>query len=214
MSIEGVKIRLRNYYIRATADKRRKAIKNTNFTVISNNCWGGLVYESYNILKQSPTVGLYFMPQEYLKFISNLEYYIKCCEIQFIEPEKARHRDFYAQDRRFGTFLIARLDDVEIAMLHYHSKEDAKTKWERRCARINWDRLIVKMNDQNGCTEEDAVAFGNLPYKNKLFFTVKKYDAGECTVRIPGHGAQTILSTQEPFGASKYFDVNAYLNNL
>lgn len=214
MSFEGVKIRLRNYYIRATADKRRKAIKNTNFTIISNNCWGGLVYESYNIPKQSPTVGLYFVSQEYIKFVSNLEYYIKDCEIQFVEPEKSKHREFYAQDGRFGSFPIAQLGDVEIAMLHYHSKEEAKTKWERRCERINWDRLIVKMNDQNGCTEEEAVIFGNLPLKNKLFFTVKNFDAGDCTVHIPGHGAQTIMSTQEPFGKSKYFDVNKYVNNI
>ena len=214
MSLEGIKILLRNYYIRATADNRQKKLCNTDFTIISNNCWGGLVYESYNLPKQSPTVGMYFMAQEYLKFISNLEHYVNDCELQFVDPQKAKYHQFYAQNSRFGTYPIAQLDDVEIAMLHYHTKEEAKTKWERRCARINWHRLIVKMNDQNGCTEEDAVNFGNLPYKNKLFFTVKKFDAGACTVRIHGHGAQTILSTQEPFGASKYLDVNRYINNI
>lgn len=214
MSLEGIKILLRNYYIRATADNRQKKLCNTDFTIISNNCWGGLVYESYNLPKQSPTVGMYFMAQEYLKFISNLEHYVNGCELQFVDPQKAKYRQFYAQDRRFGTYPIAQLDDVEIAMLHYHSEEEAKEKWGRRCLRINWDKLIVKMNDQNGCTLDDATVFGKLPYKNKLFFTVKGYDAGECTVHIPGKDTQTILSSQEPFGASKYLDVNRYINSI
>ena len=214
MTMEGIKIRLRNYYIRATATGRQKELKNTDFTIISNNGWGGLVYESYDLPKQTPTVGMYFMAEEYIRFVSDLKYYLCDCKMMFIPPEEARHKSFYKQDSHFGSYPIARVGDVEIACLHYHSEEEALAKWERRCERVNWSRMIVKMNDQNGCTDEDALRFGRLPHKNKLFFTVKGLDAGECTVHIPGHGAQTILSTQEPFGASKYLDVNRYINSI
>lgn len=213
MNLEGIKIRLRNYYIRATAAKRQKKLYNTDFSIISNNCWGGLVYESYGLPKQSPTVGMYFMAEEYLKFLSDLEHYL-ACDMEFIAPHTAKHRDFYALDSRFGSFPIARVGDVEIAMLHYHSEAEAKEKWERRCQRVNWEKLIVKMNDQNGCSAADAEKFGKLPYKNKVFFTVNDFDAGECTVRIPRHGAKTILSTQEPYGESKYLNVNELINRL
>lgn len=40
-------------------NKRRKKLTSTDFTIISNNCWGGMMYESYNLPKQSPTVGLF-----------------------------------------------------------------------------------------------------------------------------------------------------------
>lgn len=214
MTLEGIKIVLRNKYIRATAAQRRKKLEHADFTVISNNCWGGLVYESYGLPKQSPTVGMYFMAEEYLRFLSNLDYYVSECEMKFVAPEEARHRAFYEQDKRFGTYPIARVGDVEIAMLHYHSEEEAKSKWERRCQRINKDKLIVKMNDQNGCTAEHAYQFGQLPFACKVFFTVNQFDAGDCTVKIPGHGQKAILSTQEPFGASRYCNVNQLINSL
>ena len=214
MTLEGIKIRIRNRYIRITASLRQKQLNNKDFTVISNNCWGGLVYESYGLSKQSPTVGMYFMTEEYLRFISNLDYYISECEMKFIPPEEARHRAFYEQDKRFGAYPIARVGDVEIAMLHYHSEEEAKNKWERRCKRICWDRLLVKMNDQDECTAEHAKAFGAMPYAHKVFFTVKDYDAGDCTVRFRAkRNADAIIFRQEPIGASRQCNVNELINS-
>lgn len=209
-----LKNRIIGFYFRLTAATRQKKLKSTEFTVISNNCWSGRVYESYNLPKQSPTVGCYFMAEEYLRFLSNLPYYIVECELEFIPPEKARHLDFYSRNKPVD-YPIARLGDVEIAMMHYHSEEEAKAKWERRCKRINWDRLLVKMNDQNECTAENATAFGALPYAHKVFFTVKDYDAGDCTVRFPAkRHADTIVFGQEPYGESKYCNVNELLNSL
>lgn len=213
MTWEGIKIRLRNGYIRATAAQRRKKLKDPVFTVISNNCWSGLVYESYGLEKQSPTVGAYFAPEEYLRFLSELKHYLTECEMEFVRPEDARHKALYMCDKRFGTFPIARVGDVEIAMLHYHSEAEAREKWHRRCKRVNWDRLLVKMNDQNGCTREQAAAFGKLPFAKKVFFTVHDWDGGEQTVRLP-YGGEFVLSTQEPFGDSRYLDVNQLINGL
>ena len=48
---------------------RRRNLNNVDFTIISNNCWGGICYEYFNMLKNSPTVGLYFYPDDYIKFI-------------------------------------------------------------------------------------------------------------------------------------------------
>ena len=51
------------------ANKRQNELNNKDFTIISNNCWGGMIYESYNLEKQSPTVGLFFMAKDYIDFI-------------------------------------------------------------------------------------------------------------------------------------------------
>ena len=52
---------------------RSNAIKNKSVTVISNNCWGGFMYQSCNLPYNSPLIGLYFYAPEYIKFLENLK---------------------------------------------------------------------------------------------------------------------------------------------
>lgn len=61
---------------------------------------------------------------------------------------------------------------VEIFFLHYHSEDDARAKWERRCKRVNWEHMLVKFNDQNGGNLDK---FLQMPY-SKLFFACKKWN--------------------------------------
>lgn len=51
---------------------RRSKIKNKDFTIISNNCWGGYVYRYYGLEYNSPTIGGYFFSEDYIKFLKNL----------------------------------------------------------------------------------------------------------------------------------------------
>lgn len=174
MTYEGLRLKLLKQYRLRFAKARHKKLKNTDFTIISNNCWGGMVYESYDLPKESPTVGMFFMADEYIKFLGDIKGYTSK-ELTFIPPEQSRHAAELRRDKRFGSYPIGLINDVEIAFLHYHSEQEAKEKWERRCARINWDRLIVKFNDQNGCTEEHVRAFSAMPFENKLFFTIHNW---------------------------------------
>lgn len=213
MTLEGLRLKVKKAYIKKTASIRKKKIKNNEFTVISNNCWGGFVYQSYNIEYNTPTIGLFIMAEDYIKFLSNLKYYINECELQFIEPEKSKYVDHLSGDRHFGSYPVGVLDDVEIAFLHYHSEEEAREKWNRRKKRINWDRLLVKFNDQNLCTKELVEKFYALDYKNKLFFTVNKEFITADAVYIK-KGNQTIFASQEPVGASLHCNINRVINEL
>ena len=120
-------------------------------------------------------------------------------------------------DKRFGSYPIGKIGDVEIAFLHYHSEQEAKEKWERRCSRINWDKLIIKFNDQNECTEEHVKAFSELPYKNKLFFTIREWPVrkwdGYCVIRQHTHD-DCITASHEPFGRNRYIDLTKLINRL
>lgn len=52
---ETIRLKFRNkVYLPLTKNLRRKKLKDNNFTIISNNCWGGTVYESYGIKKCHP----------------------------------------------------------------------------------------------------------------------------------------------------------------
>lgn len=151
---------------------RNKFLKNKKFTIISNNCFGGWVYRIFNLEYQTPTIGLFIMPKDYLKFINNLEYYINNCELRFINYKKSKYYDYWiGKEKRFGKYPIGLLDDIEIHFLHYSSNEEAKMKWERRAQRIDWNNIIVKFSDQNGCTVEDLRKFEKMnKYKKKICF--------------------------------------------
>lgn len=58
------------------ASRNRKHLLHDDFTIISNNCWGGMTSEVYGLRKNTPTVGCYFFPDDYLKFIERLKYYV------------------------------------------------------------------------------------------------------------------------------------------
>lgn len=216
MSYEGLRLRVNKLYRLKFAKKRSKKIKNKNFTIISNNCWGGMIYESYNMRKLSPTVGLFFMASDYIKFVSDLRNYLDK-ELHFINPFESKYYAELQHDSRFGNYPIAILGDIEIMFLHARSEEEAKSKWKNRCERIQWDKLIIKFNDQNGCTLDDVIAFSKLPYKNKLFFTIKDWPVGKWDgyIKIKQHTRDNfITASHEPYGLNKYINLEDYINNL
>lgn len=225
-SIEGLRLKIRNkLWIPLTCKWRGNKLTNRNFTILSNNCWGGTVYEAHNLPKSSPTVGLFFMADDYIKFLSHLKEYLSS-DLTFIRPEDSRWKDKEATsgDGRWGTYPIGKLEiyngrggieSIEIFFLHYHSEKEAKEKWERRIKRINWNRLLVKFNDQNGCTEEHIKVFDALPYKNKICFTVKEYPQYASVVRVKAPKShEFIRASYEPFGRSKSIDITKVLNQL
>ena len=85
MTYEGLRLKLLRQYRLKFAKIRRKKLENTNFTIISNNCWGGMIYESYDLPKESPTVGMFFMADEYIRFLGNIKDYIEFTEKLFHE---------------------------------------------------------------------------------------------------------------------------------
>lgn len=46
---------------------RRAKLERTDFSIISNNCWAGSVYRSYGLPYLSPTVGLYFFADYFIR---------------------------------------------------------------------------------------------------------------------------------------------------
>ena len=195
-------------------------LKNKNFTIISNNCYAGEIYEYYGLKKQSPTVGCFFMAKDYIEFISNLREYI-ACELIFINPKESRWYDYWKNEKKFGTYPIGKLvrnnkNEIEIFFLHYPSKKVAYEKWQRRCKRINWDNLIVKFNDQNCCTKKQVDDFLKLPFKNKLFFSVKDWGITNKDIIVIRQfiNKKHILASYEPFGKNKRIDITEYINNI
>lgn len=222
MTYEGLRLKVLKYRRVGLANFRRRQLTSTDFTIISNNCWGGMIYESYNLPKESPTIGMFFTAKDYIEFLSDLKGYIGG-KLIFIKPEDSRWRDMpqISEDKRFNSYPVGVLSNgkntIEIFFLHYHSEQEAREKWERRIERINWNKLLIKFNDQNGCTEAEVDEFMKLPYKNKLFFTCKHWineKEESCIVINQFPRFDYIMSSYEPFGKNRYVDINSIINQL
>lgn len=196
-----------------TQDIRAKGLEVDRFTIISNNCWGGTIYESYGMRKTSPTVGMFIMPSDFVLFCADLERYLSE-PLEFILPEESKWRDALSANKNWGSYLIGRLGDIELHMLHHHDEETARRKWESRVERVSRDRLVFKLNDQNGATEKDLLAFDALPLEHKLIFAAKDHPNVKCCRRIHcPRGCEFIPASWEPFGSNRSFNVTHYLNH-
>ncbi len=84
--VETIKIKIRRKYISLTARYRQKKIKYKDFSIISNNCWAGFVYQSYNLPYNTPTIGMFIVSDDYIKLIGNLQHYMEIDKFMEVEP--------------------------------------------------------------------------------------------------------------------------------
>lgn len=207
---ETLRLKLRKCYIKFTYQRRRTKISCDDFTIISNNCWGGTVYQSYGLKYNTPTVGLFFMTEDYIKFVYNIEEYLRA-ELKFIDPRESKR---YKKEKKEITFPVGRLKDIEIYFMHYKSKEEAEEKWKRRTKRVNWNKILYKFSNQNSCTREHIEQFLKLPVKNKVCFVNKKYDIDGVIYIKQLFQSEDIKASYEPFGNNKEININKIINNL
>lgn len=170
------------YNIRRAYNKKR--IRSRNFTVISNNCWAGKLYQYLDMPYLSPTVGLYFFADDYIRFLKNLQYYMSL-NLKFIGYKDSKHSEVLIEHNQTEK-PIGVLDDVEIIFLHYKTEEEAYEKWNRRKARINWDNLYIKFSKMNHCTEEHMKQFSELPFEKKILLGTRKNPKYICEVSWNG----------------------------
>ena len=156
----------------------RSKLKNKEFTIISNNCWGGMVYQKFGLKYNTPTIGLFFIGEDYIKFCSRLEYYTSI-ELEFINFNDSKNYDLIKEQSEYP---IAKLDDIEVYFMHYRSIEEAREKWNRRCERINFKNILFKISQREGYTKEFILQFSNLPWKNKIVFS---YDYIDNAIIVP-----------------------------
>lgn len=212
VKIKSIRDKGKLYLNRFGAKKRFKKLKNKEFTIISNNCYAGLKYENLNLPFMSPTIGLYFFAADYIKFISNLKYYIQDCTLKIINASESKYYSIL-QKRGHDKKIIGLLGDVEIVFLHYSTEEEVIEKWNKRCDRIVWDKIIYKFNDQNLCDYEHLKAFNDLKLKNKICFTSKKYGEFPEFIQIKKYKNSNYVK-DDVFFNNKYLNFVKYANNI
>lgn len=157
-------------------EKREKIIRNARekyladrVSIISQNCIGGVFYHDMNRKFLSPTINLYFEQTDFIKFVKDMKKYVSL-DIKMKWGEK---------------YPIGYLDDVKIHFMHYNNCTEAKESWNRRCSRINWDKILILNTDMEGFDDTifEQWKFIDLP---KILFTAhEKYSKEPSSVYYP-----------------------------
>lgn len=156
----------------------RKRLVNTDFSLISPNCYAGIIYHRLGLRFTSPTINLLFpIKKQYLKFVSNLEYYLKL-DLQFIKDEKYR-------------CPVAMLDDVKIVFNHYKTETESSELWNKRKQRINYRNLFIIFDDCADAEYKDLLAFENLDCKGKVILSPRKYNGLNHIIQISKYKEMT-----------------------
>lgn len=190
---------------------RRKKLKIKNPTIISNNCWAGIVSQYLGIKYYTPTIGLYFFSEEYIKFLERFDYYIKQ-KLEIIDTKDSKYYDEMIK-KNHQNAIVGKLDDVEIVFLHMKTGKEAIGKWNKRVKRINRRNIIFKFCEQNECSSEHIKRFENLPFKNKVCFTTKEYPEYKSVIWFKDQVKNEEV-VRDYYESHKYLNIIDYINNM
>ena len=187
----------------------RQRVTTRDFTIVSNDCWGGMAYEELGRRYDTPFVGLFLMPEDYARLLPRLRFF---CESQVEFTPHSRHEQINAWRESIGKqYPIGVLGgDIEIQFLHYASVEEAKEKWTRRAARIHWNRLWLKTCwHDDPRMEEWLREFEKLPFPHKLSLVPRRIHGLKHSVVLRHY---TTDGSAQYWSAHRNFDVAAWLN--
>ncbi|MCR5249797.1 MAG: DUF1919 domain-containing protein [Lachnospiraceae bacterium] len=149
----------------------RARLKNKDFSLISMNCTGGMIYHELRLQFCSPTINLFFSAEDFVKLCSDLKGYL---EKEVVEVESPY------------PYPVGMLGDLTVHFMHYPTFAEAKRKWDERCARVNYDNVYLLMCDRDGCTEELARRFDAIGgVRGKVFYSYRRIDGVKSLAFVP-----------------------------
>ena len=138
----------------------RIRLRSQKIVIISNNCWGFECYKTLNREYNTPFVGLFFYPGDYIKLLRKFDQ---------IGNEHLRFQKSSVHCEARPNYPIGIVfEDVEIHFLHYSNEAEARDKWTRRIQKMKRSitdgaELLFKMCDSAGCTSSDLEIYHKLP---------------------------------------------------
>lgn len=109
-------------------------------TIISSNCLGARIYKEAGSIFNSPTIDLWFYPDDFIKFVNNIDHYLSC---ELLEKRDATK-----------SYPCGLLGDINLNLQHYSDFASAKIKWDIRKKRIIKDRIVIFFTDRDGATND------------------------------------------------------------
>lgn len=189
--------------------RKRKQLKNTDFTLIASDCFGGFVYHNLGLQFKSPTVNLYFGKGDFTAFVTNLKEYVAAELYEVTDHDKP----FPVGELVYGGRA------VRIYFMHYKTFDEAKEKWNSRKQRIDYSNIYIAQTIASGATAEDVERFNALPYKHKMLITKDTGICGEGIVTHPvfsknNYESGEFLRYKSLISCKRYMDEIDYIGFL
>jgi uncharacterized protein (DUF1919 family) len=146
----------------------------------------------------------------FVDLVSDLQGHLRS-PLEFVTRSRYAEVNEY-RAKQASPYPIGLLDHrIEIQFLHYRSPEEAREKWERRCRRLNFSRLAVKLSaDKDGCTPELVNRFASLPLPRKLVLSARLYSGVDCAVQVRDYITDGMRMYRRSL---KFFDLVTWLND-
>jgi Exopolysaccharide biosynthesis protein len=156
-------------------------IKKQKISIVSNNCWGGVIYHTLGMECLSPFKNVSFSSWDYIKIVSNLKHYLS------IDPIWTGKKEMDSNQNREVPML--QLDDVFIKCNHDLDAERAIHNWIRRRDKFNWNNILIEMYTEDPKVEK---TFGKVTeqFHNRICFVPYESDE-QYSMRLPLMRGQT-----------------------
>jgi len=123
---------LRAFRQRLIRHYRTHHLPRSGVSVLSDDCWAGRIYAELGTPCRSPFVRMGFTPPEYLKFILHMR-----------EPDALKVLSVSSEERGYP---IIETRHARLFGMHHDSNESFVQAFERRRRRIDWDKLLIKID--------------------------------------------------------------------
>lgn len=193
--------------------KKQGKLKNHSFSVISNNCVGGVICSDLGVEFASPTINLFMQDDDYFEFLSDLKHYLNCEPVQRQLPEHPYPVGVLEKEGK----------EIFVYFMHYNSFEEAKAKWIERAKRVNYDNLYVTFEWPGNVAQDPSKyeRFKELPFANKRMITYSKGNRDKeivhCPVYCRHYHPGKILEYRHKFSKKRWldwFDYVSFFNNM
>lgn len=145
--------------------KIRKMLAPYEFSILCNNCIGGVFLHDAGKRFNSPLVNLAMNGDGFIKLLENPYAFIGDANgfTEYVHPTIQHPHGI--------------LNGVTFNFVHYKTFEEAILKWGNRSQRFIPDHVYVIATGHDGMECAELMEkFDKLPYKNKIMFTFNKWD--------------------------------------
>jgi len=145
-----------------------KFLQENDFTIISNNCVAGYMYQDIEAKYNSPTIGLQFPQEDFVKFCDSFAHYL---EQPIVLDPNPNQEEFKKVGGKEIDFPVGRLGDLTIFFQHYKTIDDAIAKWNDRKKRIVSDKLLFVFMAYDSTPDQILHDFNALKIPNSIILT-------------------------------------------
>ena len=147
----------------------------SDFIILSNNCWGMQLYQDLQKPYNTPFVGCYIYPSDYLSLLQGFPSLL--LEEDIMINNESRYEGITCH-------AVGHLgQQIEIHFYHYKNIDEAYSKYQRRLTRMmeslnsHNTKLLIKFDDRLGANDEHFELFSRLPnHYQKVSFSARELD--------------------------------------